>query len=219
MFGVCSIQGGPETLLQQRPALTTTRKDRAMASSQLPPLDYLRQCFKYNPETGDLFWRERPEDHFPTTAQQARCNAIHANKRAFTAIHRTGRYVGGLCGKQLLAHRVAYYLGTGEHPDDLVDHINGDPLDNRLVNLRLATRSENARNRGRTEQLWDAPYFGVRKGSVNRWRAQIYANGKMVELGSFLTLEEAIAARKAAEEHYGFHENHGRKKPPILAVK
>lgn len=205
-----AIENGPVTLRQQRPALTTTRKDRAMDCSQLPPLDYLRQCLRYDAHTGKLFWLQRPEWMFESSRVARTVNTRHAGKEAFTTVHRTGRLVGTIMGKQILAHRVAYYLGTGEHPSLFVDHINGDPLDNRLFNLRLVNRSENARNRKRTSELWKGDYFGVRQSSKNRWRASIRVDGEVIEIGSFPSVEEAIKARKGAELKYGFHANHGR---------
>ena len=50
-------------------------------------------------------------------------------------------------GKSVLAHRLAWALHYGEWPDGAIDHINGIKTDNRLCNLRLATRAQNQQNR------------------------------------------------------------------------
>jgi hypothetical protein len=84
-----------------------------------------------------------------------------------------------------------------------IDHINGDKLDNRRANLRVTTPQINQLNRKALNRNNQSGVRGVgRLGS--RWRAQITVNRKNHHLGMFATMEEAIAARRAAElEHYG----------------
>lgn len=86
---------------------------------------------------------------------------------------------------------------------DLVDHINGDGLDNRRVNLRAATPRENARNRRvRSDSL--SGFKGVRRLSSGTWIARIEVGGRRVSLGSFDTAESAaLAYDAAAVEHFG----------------
>lgn len=83
-----------------------------------------------------------------------------------------------------------------------VDHVNGDGLDNRRENLRLATPAQNAHNR----PLQSNNTSGVRgvHWSVRRqqWRARIKVNNRYIELGFFSTLEGARAKREAAERKY-----------------
>lgn len=192
-------------------ALTDNRERTAiMAASQLPPLDYLRQCVEYNPETGELFWLHRPVEHFRDELNARRFNTRFPGKPAFNTMHRTGALVGGLDQRQILAHRVAYYMATGIHPDQEVDHINGNPADNRIANLRLVSRSENARNRKRSPGIRKTHAYGVRQSSKNSWRAYISVEGQMISIGSFPTPEAAAAARKEAERQYGFSPIHGR---------
>ena len=79
------------------------------------------------------------------------------------------------------------------------DHINGDTLDNRKENLRVATREENGRNRGRTKKntsgFKGVSYQKKPKGRINEyskpWKARIVHNGKHIYLGMFATPEEA----------------------------
>jgi len=98
-----------------------------------------------------------------------------------------------------LLHRFLIQPPTGTH----VDHINGDPLDNQRSNLRVVTFSANQVNRKRLNRN---NFSGVRGVSFrpqlsksHPWRAQIMVNRKGIHLGLFLTKEEAVAARKAAE--------------------
>ena len=179
-----------------------------MDAKPLPPLEYLRQCLRYEPDTGHLYWLERPVSHFTDERAAKSVNSRVAGKRALTA--RTG---GGLIGHinqvRYSAHRIAYYMGTGELPPNTIDHINGDCTDNRLANLRPATRSENSRNRARNYNATN-PTHGV-YAAGGKWLAKIKADGKQYVLGTFATLEEAMAARIGAERVLNFHENHGRK--------
>lgn len=115
----------------------------------------------------------------------------------FYAVH-TFRADSGKHGKWKL-HRLII-------PDaEVIDHINGNGLDNRRVNLRACTHAENSRNRRRQHNNRSG-YTGVyfHKGN-NGWIAQIKVNNQMVYLGTFATAEEASAARDLAARRY-----HGR---------
>lgn len=85
-----------------------------------------------------------------------------------------------------------------------VDHINGNTLDNRRDNLRVANRSQNMRNRGKPTSNTTG-YKGVYKRSdVGRWIAAIKVNGKQIHLGYFDTAEDAYDAYlKASVIHHG----------------
>ena len=89
-----------------------------------------------------------------------------------------------------------------------IDHINGDRYDNRIINLKEATTSENNRNRRITDRNTSG-YVGVVKQG-DKWYAYIKVDGKKIHLGTYNTKDEAIQARKQAEKKYGFHENHGK---------
>ena len=100
-----------------------------------------------------------------------------------------GCYVSSsISGKRILLHR--FLVDTKEH----IDHVNGDPSDNRMVNLRTATQSQNMMNK----KIKEGVVRGVRYIS-NRYQARIKANNKRYYLGIYKTQEEAIAAREAGE--------------------
>ena len=87
-------------------------------------------------------------------------------------------------------------------PDKVVDHVNGDTLDNRKENLRLATRAENLRNRPK-ERSNTSGYKGVWRNK-KRWAASITYEGKQYHLGTYDTPEEAAQAYDAgAREYHG----------------
>jgi hypothetical protein len=81
--------------------------------------------------------------------------------------------------------------------DKIIDHINHNKLDNRKINIRLCTQSENRRNM----KLKRNEVTGVYK-QWNKYAAGIGINGKWLYLGSFNTHDEAVLARKQAEEKY-----------------
>lgn len=73
----------------------------------------------------------------------------------------------------------------------VVDHINRNPLDNRLQNLRVVTQEQNMNNITR-------PGTGVRKYR-QRWTARIFIHNREVSLGTYDTRDEAVAARSRAD--------------------
>ena len=97
----------------------------------LPHFDLLRSMLRYNPHDG-TFTRYRK------------------STKTWTACATKSRYIG-LCNDRYLKHRIAFYMHHGEDPGELmVDHINGDQSDHRIVNLRAVTASENCMNRRTT---------------------------------------------------------------------
>lgn len=112
---------------------------------------------------------------------------------------KTGYLVANVGGKVVRLHR--YLL----HPDDgsIVDHINGDPSDNRRSNLRVCGSAGNARN-SRPPKSSKLGILGVKKVKSGKYVAQIMVDRKQIHLGRFANLDDAIAARAAAElKYYG----------------
>jgi hypothetical protein len=115
-----------------------------------------------------------------------------------------------MLGSFLLAHRVIWAIVYGEWPEQ-VDHINGNRADNRIANLRAATSASNSRNMARS-RLNSSGVSGVRWNRVEqRWHVVICAAANQRKfIGQFKTFEDAVAARKEAEQQFGYHPNHGR---------
>ena len=105
-------------------------------------------------------------------------------------------------GKQYRAHRIAWLLHYGEMPTKHIDHINGNKLDNRIANLRLADISENARN-AKISKDNTSGYSGVTyHKKAKKWAASIMYNRKQIYLGVFENILDAVQARKQAEATY-----------------
>lgn len=109
-------------------------------------------------------------------------------------------------GTQWHAHRLAWVLVHGNWPEKgiEIDHINGDRMDNRIANLRLATRGQNATNspaQKHSKTGLRGVHFHLGAG---RYRAQIQKCGKMRSLGYFDSPQEAYSAYlTAAREVHG----------------
>lgn len=172
------------------------------------PIDFLHECFLYEQETGVLRWRVRPRSHFNTDRGY---RVFHSNY--------AGKDAGGLANGYLMVrmgcygyarvHRVIIAMTQGAWPE-MVDHINGDTVDNRLSNLRACTKSENCKNR-KMNASNRSGFKGVsRKPSVRRWQARIQVDGKQIHLGMFDTPDLAHAAYAAAsKQHHGAFANAG----------
>jgi len=174
-----------------------------MSHEQSISPEELRELLDYDPETGDLLWKAN------------RGNGVSPGAKAYLQKSTKGYLFIRVRknGKRnlLRAHRVVWAIYYGQWPIHQLDHINGDPSDNRIANLREATNQENTRNQkkrannksGVTGVSWQA------KG--RRWIAMIGDSrfGTRRYLGCFTNFEEAVAARKAAEVEDGYSPLHG----------
>lgn len=108
------------------------------------------------------------------------------------------------CGKVLLMHRVLLGL---QNPKRKVDHRNGNSIDNRRRNLRIATDQQNQRGfltprKNKTSQFRGVCWRQYSSGGC--WRAKICVNQKNVNLGHFSSQQDAAAAYdRAARKYFG----------------
>ena len=101
--------------------------------------------------------------------------------------------------QRYLLHRVIMNAPKNK----LVDHINGNPLDNRRSNLRLASKAQNAMNSDIRVQLGRSGYRGISwSNQAQRWLVRFWANGKQIYGGSFMTVEEALPKRNELYKRY-----------------
>lgn len=175
----------------------------------------LYEVFDYDIITGNLIWRHRPDHYFSSP-----CKASYYNSRM------TGNVAGiknfqvksgkphsiivsvwshGVGAKTYGVHRIVWEMFNGPIPDGyMVDHVNGDPFDNRIANLRLATRAQNNQNTSLRKDnktgcrgvCWDK--------KSNKYRVQVRSNGRRVYNKFFDDLNLAKAAYdEQARIHHG----------------
>ena len=189
--------------------------ERRMANKPIPSQEVLRQLLRYEPDTGKLFWLHRDVSLFEdgewnsAYRKAASWNAKNVGKEALCSTNAGGYLHGSIYGHAYIAHRVIWKIVHGDDPE-FIDHINGLTFDNRIVNLRSVSKRENSLNQRRPSQ-GTSGILGVHwHRRLGKWHAKIGVNGKTLHLGYFLTIEDAAAARRAADRRFGFHINHGR---------
>jgi hypothetical protein len=152
--------------------------------------DLLKELLHYCPEHGVFTWRH--------------------NGKECGYISNFGYRIIKINNKPYVAHRLAWVYIYGCSPSEYIDHINGCRSDNRIDNLRAATRSINSKNTKKRSDnnsgvmgvSWDKRY--------NRWQSYLNSGGKRKHLGYFDNIFDAAAARISAQWKHGFHKNHGR---------
>ena len=147
---------------------------------ELPSVERLRELFAYDDKAGVLISNK-------------------TNKTVGT-FNYAGYLRTSIDGKSYQLHRVIWKLVKGEEPPFEIDHINRDRADNRIENLRSATR---------TEQCWNSstarPFPGANRcTNSDRYESRIMVNGVRLYLGRFDTKEQASEAYlSAARDHFG----------------
>ncbi|WWD11038.1 HNH endonuclease [Escherichia phage Phagiculus] len=112
-------------------------------------------------------------------------------------------------GKRLSNHIVIWNIVNGEIPKGMeIDHINHDRSENRIENLRLVSRQENAKNKGIYKSNTSG-FSGVTIEKNGKFKARISVSGKRVALGTYIDFNDACNAIMKARLKYKFHENHG----------
>ncbi len=160
----------------------------------------LRAALDYDPETGIFTWRFREGMRPQRNARFAGKRTGYINARGYCEININCRIY--------LGHRLAWLHMYGAWPPDEIDHINGDPTDNRISNLRLSSRTENLRNTRRYRN--NASGFKGVTLHKGRWRATIGINGVQTHLGLFASAEAAHDAYcLAASRAFGKFANNG----------
>lgn len=148
----------------------------------LPDIKTLNQLFELR--DGVLYWKARPAISITVGAPAG-------------SVSNRGYLRTGFGGKIYLNHRLIFLMHHGWCPA-AIDHIDGNPLNNRPDNLRPATKSQNACNTG-VSAANTSGHKGARLDKRNgRWYAQIKRHGRNMHLGYFDTPEEAVLARTMA---------------------
>jgi len=165
------------------------------AIKKLPELAYLLESLEYSADTGALTWLERPQSHFKTLQGHTIFNTRFAGTLAGSVLN-TGYKAVKLGAYSYQTHRIIWKMAYGKDPANFLDHIDGNRANNKLENLREATRLENNRN-SRIRKDNSLGFKGVKKDMrhAKQYVASInIGSGKRKYLGAFATPTEAHAA-------------------------
>ena len=161
----------------------------------------LPKILRYDDKSGQLFWLPRTPDLFRSNLRSAdHCcaiwNARYAGKKAFNFQNALGYWYGRLFDIGVAAHHAVFAIHHGRWPTE-IDHINRNPSDNRIENLRETSRAENLLNTA--SRGGSSKFKGVSWCKRDKtWMAYIKVNRKMKNLGLFKNEEDAARARDAA---------------------
>ena len=147
----------------------------------LPPLARVKELVRYDASTGKLFWLQ-PVARWIKPGDEAGTKVKHAVDVTLDKV--TYR-----------AHRIIWLLVTGQDPGAaIVDHVDGNPHNNKIQNLRLATFHQNQCNQKRRTDNTSGLKGVTWDKSRGKWVGQIHVKGKHIFLGRHETKEEAYAA-------------------------
>lgn len=152
--------------------------------------EQVKELFDYDSENG---WMIRKKDNHGRVVNRP-CG--------HKPVHSAGYGQVNIDGKIYFAHRVIWLWHKGEWPENDIDHIDRDPMNNRIENLRSATRSENNQNasiRKDNSSGFRGVYYHKAK---KKYMAKIKVGDRQIYLGLFDTTEEAFLAYQLAKIQY-----------------
>ena len=150
----------------------------------------LKQALSYDRNSGSFVWIKKNAKGVKagTSAGSNKCADGYARIKLF--------------GQPYMAHRLAWFYENGHWPDNLIDHINGNKMDNRMINLRDVTHSVNLQNQRGPRSNNKSGFLGVKAHNWG-WMSQIKNHKQTIFLGTFATPELAHAAYvKAKRIHH-----------------
>lgn len=166
---------------------------------RLPSQEELKERFNYNSETGDLTFKKLGLKYFKNAHGMNIFNTQHSGQIAGTLSKKMGYKIVSINKVTYLAHRVVWKWVTGEDPLPVIDHLDGNGINNRFENLATyKAGAENARNR-RISIHNSTGRTGVQLiKKTGKWRARCYDD-----------YEDACWAREQWEIENDFTERHG----------
>jgi len=160
--------------------------------------EYLLECITYNINTGIFTWKDRPSHHFQKYSVYVWWNSRFSNKTT-GSVDKRGYSTICIDNKPYYTHRLAFLYVEGYFPENFVDHIDGNPTNNKWNNLREVTQLCNMQNcklsinnkSGVNGIFWDKKY--------NKWQSNIRVMNKQKCLGRFINFDDAVKSRYLEE--------------------
>jgi len=150
-------------------------------------VDLLNEWISYDPDSGEFTWKKSPN------------NLVNAGDKA-GFYEKRGYRIINLNKKVVKAHRMAWAITYGYFPTLEIDHIDNNPSNNKISNLREVDRSKNQMN-ARVPKNNSSGHKGVHYcNPKSKWIASIGHNKKKICIGHFDSFEDALLARKKAEK-------------------
>lgn len=162
-----------------------------MLNKPMPPITTLHSLFELDAERGVLIRRNSHGSH-------------KAGEICGTAM-KLGHLQTCVEKKRYLVHRIIYFMATAVDPGEMVvDHVNGNPQDNRIANLRLATKADNCRHKVKLASVNRSGHRNVSwSNTFNCWLVSVRREGRS-KTRRCKTLEEAAATARELRRHmYG----------------
>jgi hypothetical protein len=166
-------------------------------------IEELKKLITYEPDTGNLYWIPRGVEYFKNEQYCKIWNSRQANQ-IIKCVDKSGYIKTSILGRQYKGHQIAWAIAKGEWPDMCVDHINGIKTDNRICNLRLATKEEN---------MWNSKpqknnKLGIKGISIDKksgkYKVSISSHNKKTHIGYFECIELAkLAYSEFADKIHG----------------
>jgi hypothetical protein len=159
--------------------------------------EFLRQVLSYDSDTGIFRWNEdRGRGAKKGDIAGSSCDGFRNGGGGYTYI--------GVAGKTYSAHRLAWLYVYGEFPSEQIDHVNMDRRDNRITNLRKASRVQNMGNRARPRNNTSGAKGVSFNKNAGKWLVSIQVAKKPMYIGLFVSKENAMVAYElAAYLHHG----------------
>lgn len=178
--------------------------------------DFIKECFDYIPETGDLVWKKRPIHHFISEREWKLVNTRCAGKVAGYVRAKKdakGYKYAKVSGLHESLHRLVLIWHGVEIPAGMmVDHINQDPHDNRIDNLRVVTPAVNSQNQKKPKHNTSGHHGIQWRKARSKWVVRFQYNGKWYVRGHFSDINDAIKRRDQMFIEFGFSELHGKER-------